>query len=273
MDVVLLGTGYPIPGPDRAGPATLVRAAGMHLLFDAGRGLLMRLRGASSGPAQIHVLFLTHLHSDHTTDFNDIVTMRWAMSPVPNPLRVIGPPGTSEFCDATLRMLRRDTAWRIEHHADLDWEPSFEIVELTEGVAFDEGGVRVVAEPTLHPPVDPTIGFRVEHNGSSVVIAGDTLPCPGLDALCAGADVYVQTVLRQPLIEAVPSPRLREILNYHSSTTDAAQTAARAGVRTLVFTHMMPTPEPGTEQDWISDAKEHFDGEVLVANDLDVVSA
>lgn len=268
MHVVLLGTGYPLPDPDRAGPATLVRAGGLELLFDAGRGVLMRLRAAGVGPVRLHTVFLTHLHSDHTTDFNDIVTMRWAMSPVPDPLRVVGPEGTEDYCRRTIDMLARDIAWRIEHHHDLDWEPSFDVREVSEGVVFDEAGVRVLAAPTHHPPVKPTIGFRVEHEGASVVIAGDTLPCGGLDTLCRGADCYVQTVLRRPLIEAWGLPRLLEILDYHSSTEDAARTAARGGVKTLVFTHLMPAPEPGTEQDWINDAKAHFEGDVIVGTDL-----
>ena len=240
----------------------------MDLLFDAGRGVLMRLRGAGSGPVQLHTVFLTHLHSDHTTDFNDIVTMRWAMSREPNPLRVVGPPATGEFCELTSAMLRRDFGWRIEHHAHLHAEPTYEVTEVTEGVAFEANGVRVTAAPTEHPPVRPTVGFRVEHDGRSVVIGGDSLPCEGLDRLCAGADVYVQTVLRTPLIP----PPLHEILSYHSSTEDAAKTAARGGVRKLVFTHLMPQPAPGTQQDWIDDAKAHFDGEVIVGKDLQTIT-
>jgi ribonuclease Z len=268
MDVVLLGTGFPIPDADRAGPATLVRVAGMNLLFDAGRALLMRLRGAGCGPNQVHHVFLTHLHSDHICDFNDLLTMHWATNLVPQPLPVIGPAGTQRFVDDTLTMLGPDIEWRIEHHEDLTWEPDVRVTEAREGVVFDQNGVRVIAAPTLHLPVKDTIGFRIEHAGKVVVIGGDSVPCDGLDQLCAGADVYVQTVLRRPLIEQIPAHRLREILNYHSSTEDAAQTAARAGVRTLVYTHMMPGPTPGTEQDWINDAKPHFDGEVILGDDL-----
>jgi ribonuclease Z len=273
MQIVLLGTGYPVPDdPQRAGPATLVRAGGMDLLFDAGRGLLMRLRGADSGPLRVHSVFLTHLHSDHMTDFNDLVTMSWAMSRTKSTLRVYGPPGTKDMCSDTLHLLRHDIAWRIVHHEDLTWEPDLEVTEAVGGVVFDEGGVRVLVHRTKHPPVEPTIGFRVEHEGRSVVIGGDGIPCEGLDRLCTGVDAYVQTVLRRPLIEALPSARLQEILTYHSSTEDAAKTAARAGVKTLVYTHMMPTPEPGTEQDWINDAKPHFDGEVVLGNDLKVIA-
>lgn len=268
MEVVLLGTGYPLPEPDRAGPATLVRVAGMDLVFDAGRALLMRLRAAGSGPVQVHRVFLTHLHSDHICDFNDLVTMHWAMNLAPAPLCVIGPAGTQAFVDDTLRMLRPDIDWRLEHHDDLTWEPDVRVHEVGHGVVFEERGVRVITAPTLHLPVKDTIGFRIEHDGRSVVIGGDSVPCEGLDELCAGADVYVQTVLRRQLIEKIPAQRLREILNYHSSTEDAARTAARGGVRTLVYTHMMPTPVRGTEQEWINDAKPHFDGEVILGEDL-----
>ena len=268
MEVILLGTGFPIPDAHRAGPATLVRVAGVDLLFDAGRALLMRLRGADRAPFQVHTVFLTHLHSDHVCDFNDLLTMYWATNLEPRPLHVIGPVGTQRFVDDTLTMLGPDIAWRIEHHEDLTWEPDVRVREVRNGVVFEANGVRVTAAPTLHLPVKDTIGFRIEHDGKAVVIGGDSVPCDGLDELCSGADVYVQTVLRRPLIEAIPAARLREILDYHSSTEDAARTAARAGVKTLVYTHMMPTPAPGTEQEWINDAKPHFDGKVILGEDL-----
>jgi ribonuclease Z len=271
MDVVLLGTGWPLPDPDRAGPASLVRAGGLHLLFDTGRGVLMRLRAAGSGPIWLHTVFLTHLHSDHITAFNDLVTMHWTGTFEPTPLRVIGPPGTQTFVDDTITSLRADIGWRIAHHEDLTWEPIVDVTEVMQGEVFDVNGVRVIADLVEHRPVDYAVGFRVEHEGRSIVIAGDTIPCEGLDRLCAGADVYVQTVLRTPLIEGLGVPRLLEILDYHSSTTDAAQTAARAGVRKLVYTHQMPSYADGTEQDWIDDAKPHFDGEVIFAKDLTVV--
>ena len=268
MQVTTLGTGSPIPDPNRAGPATLGRAGGRDLLFDCGRGVLMRAASAWSGPAAFAGVFLTHLHSDHVTDFNDIVTMRWAMSPVPNPLRVTGPVGTSLFTERTLAMLGHDVSYRLAHHEDLSWDPPVEVTEVTEGVVWDEGGVRIVAAPTDHAPVHPTVGYRVEADGRVVVIAGDTVPCAGLDSLVAGADVYVQTVVRRSLVEQVPMPRFQDILDYHSSTIDAAQTAERAGVRTLVLTHLVPAPQPGAEQEWIDEAAEHFSGEIVMAEDL-----
>ena len=104
-----------------------------------------------------------------------------------------------------------------------------------------------------------------------MVCAGDTVPCEGLTRLVDGADVYVQTVIRHDLVQAVGVPRLLDICDYHSTVQQAAQTAAAGGVRTLVLTHMVPEPAPGTESEWIDLAKEHFDGEVIVASDLDRV--
>jgi len=268
MKVITLGTGSPLPEAGRAGPATLVRAAGRDLLFDCGRGVLMRSAAGASGPLAFHTVFLTHLHSDHVTDLNDVLTARWVMSPVPYPLRVVGPAGTRRLVDRTIEMLGDDIAYRLAHHADLEQGPQCEVTEVSDGTVADDGTVRVTAAPTDHRPVHPSVGYRVEAEGRSVVIAGDTVPCEGLDRLCAGADVYVQTVLRRSLVEAIPSPRLQDILEYHSSIQDAAATAARAGVGTLVMTHAIPSPWPGTEAEWTAEAAEFFDGEIVLADDL-----
>jgi ribonuclease Z len=278
MRITLLGTGSPLPDPNRAGPATLVEAGGLQLLFDCGRGVLMRLAAAGlPSPALLAAQFLTHLHSDHVSDFNDVVTTRWVTSPAPSPLVVVGPPGTERFADRTLEMLTDDIGYRIAHHEDLQWQPGVEVTEVLDGPvtldALSAAGVSVTAEPTDHRPVAPTVGYRVEHDGAVVAIAGDTVPCEGLDALVDGADVYVQTVIRDDVVRQVPMQRFQDICDYHSSVADAARTAARGGVRTLVLTHMVPAPPPGGADEWIALAREHFDGEVLAPDDLGVIDA
>jgi ribonuclease Z len=273
MIVTLLGTGSPLPHPERAGPATLVEAGGRRLLVDCGRGVSMRLAAAGiPGPGFLDLVLLTHLHSDHVTDFNDLVTMRWAMSMAPSPLPVVGPPGTAAFADRTLDMLREDIGYRLAHHEDLSWDPACAVVEVLDDELHDEllaaNGIGVLAAPTDHRPVAPTVGYRITHEGRSVVCAGDTVPCPGLDRLVDGADVYVQTVVREDLIHVIGLPRLIDVCDYHSTVEQAAQTAARGGVRTLVLTHMVPAPGPDDEQGWVDLAAVHFDGEIVVARDL-----
>jgi ribonuclease Z len=268
MEVLILGSGSPLPDPRRAGPATLVRTAAGDLLFDCGRGVLMRAAAAGSSAGAVRTLFLTHLHSDHVTDLNDVITTRWATSFEPLPLPVVGPVGTAALVAATEAMLEWDIGYRLAHHADLTWRPTAEVTEVGEGPAFERDGVRVTAAPTDHAPVRPTVAFRVDDGGRSVVIAGDTRPCPGLDSLCAGADVLVHTAIRRDLIEQIGLPRLTDVLGYHSSVPDVARTAARGGVGTVVLTHLVPAPAPGGEGEWLEQAGEFFEGRVVVADDL-----
>ena len=250
-----------------------MRTSAGDLLFDCGRGVLMRAAAAGSGAAAFRAVFLTHLHSDHVTDLNDVFTMRWAMTFAPTPLPVYGPPGTAALLAATEAMLEPDIGYRLAHHADLTWRPSADVTQATDGPVLSEGTVEVTAAPTDHAPVRPTLGYRIDDGDRSVVIAGDTVPCEGLDRLCRGADVLVHTVVRPDLIEAIGLPRLVDVLDYHSSVTDAARTAARGGVSTLVLTHLVPPPAPGSEQEWIDQAAAEFDGSVVLAEDLTVIEA
>jgi ribonuclease Z len=249
----------------------LVRAGASVFLVDCGRGVLLRAAAVGVGAGQLTALLLTHLHSDHITDLGDVITTRWVMGFTPAPLRIIGPPGTRRVVDATLASLEPDVGYRLAHHADLTEPPLVEVLEAEHGVVLDEAGVVVRAAPTDHRPVHPTIGFRMEHDGRAVVLAGDTVPCTSLDELSAGADALVHTVIRDDLVRAVPVPRLLDICDYHSSVADAARTAARAGVATLVLTHYVPALVPGDEGAWRALAAEHFAGTIELGDDLHTV--
>jgi ribonuclease Z len=271
VQTIILGSGVPFPDPERAGASTLVRTSAGDLLFDCGRAVLMRAAAVGASAAALRALFITHLHSDHITDLNDIVTTRWIMSFQPSPLTVFGPPGTAGLVRATEAMLEPDIRYRMTHHDDLTWAPSSEVTESERGEVLADGAVRVTAAPTDHAPVRPTVGYRVDEGGVSVVIAGDTVPCSGLDELCVGADMLVHTVIRRDLLEPLNIPRLNDVFDYHSTVADAARTAARAGVGTLVLTHLVPAPRPEAEHEWAEQAQAHFDGDVVVARDLTIL--
>ena len=270
IEVTLLGTGSPIPDPNRAGPSTLVRAGGQVLLVDCGRGVLQRAAAVGVGAAGLSALLLTHLHSDHIAELGDVLITSWVtdFAPDPAPLPIIGPPGTAETVEATLKAFGHDIGYRIAHHADLNAPPPIEVHECTEGVVWDREGVTIRVAPTDHRPVAPTIGFRIEFGGASVVLAGDTVACASLDELAAGANALVHTVIRKDILANVPQQRIKDVCDYHSSVQEAAATAARAGVGTLVMTHYVPAIAPGQEEQWRALAAAEFSGQIELGDDL-----
>jgi ribonuclease Z len=268
IEITLLGTGNPLPDPHRAGPATLVRAGEATFLIDAGRGVVMRAAAAGTGPSALTAVLLTHLHSEHITDLGDLVTTRWITTFAPSPLTVFGPVGTRDVISNLLQSLAPDITYRTAHHDDLAGSPPVEVVEVADGVALQHGDVTVRVAPTDHRPVEPTIAFRIEHRGHAVVVAGDTVPCVTLDALCFGADALVITAIRKDVLEGIAVPRLQDVLDYHSSVEQAAQTAERAGMSTLVLTHYVPALVPGSEDEWRARAQPHFSGRIELGDDL-----
>jgi ribonuclease Z len=128
--------------------------------------------------------------------------------------------------------------------------------------------VTIRVAPTDHRPVAPTIGFRIESGGAAVVLAGDTVPCDSLDQLARDADALVHTVIRKDIVQSLPQQRIKDICDYHSSVQEAAATARRAGVGTLILTHYVPGIAPGQEEQWRALAATEFDGPIELGNDL-----
>jgi ribonuclease Z len=280
LKITLLGTGSPMPSPDRAGPATLISAGdgpdAEHYLVDTGRGVLMRLAACGLGAPDLSAVLITHLHSDHITDLNDVITTRWVMTFTETPLTIVGPVGTRTVVDHILASLEPDIEYRLAHHDDLDHRPPVTVIEMTDGVVELPDGrgsaMKITCAQTDHKPVEPSLGFRFEHASAAVVVAGDTVPCVGLDALCDGANALVHTVIRKDIIANVPLQRMQDTLDYHSSPEEAAQTAARAGLDTLVYTHYVPPmPVGGTGDDWRALGAAHFGGVIELGDDLHTV--
>ena len=73
------------------------------------------------------------------------------------------------------------------------------------------------------------------------------------------------------LVASVPNATdlRRSILSHHTTAEDAGRVAAAAGVGMLVLSHLVPAEDPAiTDEMWISAARRHFDGRIVVAKDL-----
>lgn len=279
-DVVLTGTGVPHIAPGRAGPGALVRSGDLRLQFDAGRATTLRLAEAGAPCASLDALFLTHHHSDHLLGLVDVVFTRWLENHGSHvPLQVIAPDGPA--CDYVERMLdpwQADIAVRREHVGREDGPaPRLERFAAGDTVqVWKHDGVRVLARAVHHEPVLPAVAYRVETPDGVVAISGDTRVCSEMEGLAAGADVLVHESFDrgrvEPAFERIP--HLRHIAAYHADTAEVGGLAARAGVRKLVLTHLIPAPRGEADEQHLVDLVRGagYGGEVVVGRDLTTVS-
>ncbi len=191
IKVTLLGTGTPLPSAEQFGPATLVEANGKRLLFDAGRGVVVRLHQASVGPDAIDAVFFTHLHSDHITGFPDLWLSGW-QSGRKRRLQVWGPDGTLGMMDGLRAAYQFDLNSRARPPESLPEEgAAIAAVEINPPQAIDLDGVRVSAFAVDHGPLKPALGYRVDFGGRSVVLSGDTRVSQSLINAAKGTDCLI----------------------------------------------------------------------------------
>ena len=233
----------------------------------------MRLAAAGTVPRMLDAVLLTHLHSDHISDLNDVVTTHWVMSLEPDDAARLRAAPHQEVVDGMLAMLRPDVEYRLAHHADLTWEPQVEVVEVTPGVVLEDAGVRVVAAATDHRPVEPTRRLpsrarrrcRRDRRRHRAV---------------RGARRAVPRRRRLRADRAPRRPRAHGPVQRGSSTRSTTTRPScrprrprhAANVGTLVLTHQIPTPAPGSADEWIAIAREHFAGEIVFGEDLTTVT-
>jgi ribonuclease Z len=261
LRVLLCGTSSPIPSPRRAEACTAVFAGGHMWIVDTGPGswrtlALRRVRGEAIG-----AVFYTHLHSDHIGELGELNLQTWAAGR-PGPLRVYGPDGVTELVHGFTEAYAADTRFRVAHHGSALLPPERAAMLATpvllDGAdsarVLDEDGVVVTAFTVAHDPVKPALGYRFDYGGRSVVVSGDTTPCPNLVMQARGADVLVHEAqangvvhIMEAAARATGESRVAQILhdipNYHTDPADAASEAVAAGVRLLVLTHLTPPPD------------------------------
>lgn len=287
FEVVLLGTGSPLPNPDRCGAGTVIVGDDTHVMVDCGWGAARRLLTAGVRPGTIDIALFTHMHSDHVSDVPDFLFQRWTGGAT-TPLRVYGPEGTRETMEGFLMALRRDIGFRLAHHGD-KLHPDGIRVDVTEVRAaqaparfLDAGGIACESFEVDHRPVVPAFGYRFAFDGRTVVLSGDTGVCDSLREASRDADMLVCEALNMPMMQqriaglraaglTNQAALLEDVPSYHISTEEVARLAQDAGVGTLVLTHLIPsvTNDPAQVAAFCAGMADIYRGDIHVGRDAE----
>lgn len=236
MKYTLLGSGCVRPTLDRWGPAQIVEVAGRRLLFDCGRGASMRIVEAGIPLESVEDVFFTHHHYDHNCDFAYFFLTGWVLGRNV-PLRVIGPRGTEAFCDGLFNTVYRDDINTRRFQPVYARSPlgcAYEARDVLEDTLTLEGdGYRIRMVHVLHKShILDNLAYRIEAEGKSIVVVGDTQVCEPLLRLAEGADLMAHEC-------TFPTARVRsgEWASFHTAPAALGRWAKEAGVKRLVLKH------------------------------------
>jgi ribonuclease Z len=273
--VTLLGTGTPQLRLDRFGPATLVEAGDQKLLFDAGRGVPIRLAQIRIPPARLDALFVTHYHSDHVNGIPDLWLTGWLPGggARTQPFRVIGPTGAKELMANLERAYAADVRIRIADQK-LPAEGAAITAEefSSDGVVYERNGVRVTAFEVDHgAEIKPAYGYRIDYRGRSVLISGDTRFSENLIRNGKGVDLLVHAIAGSKP-ELLQNIVIRRILDHHTLPPEAATVFNRTQPKLAVYTHFVQmetqTVPALTVEEIVAETRKTYSGPLQAGEDL-----
>jgi ribonuclease Z len=266
IKVTLLGTGTPQPSMDRFSASILVQAGGKNLLFDAGRGCLLRLRQLHVENNTVDAVFFTHLHSDHIVGFPDFWLTGWLVSQRKEPLKVFGPEGTRQMTDHLQKAYQFDIGIRIQDDKASTEGSKILTTDIKEGTIYEKDGVKVIAFLVDHYPVVPAFGYRIEYSGHSVVLSGDTRYSENLIKFAKGTDLLVHEVAIAADTLKKSDPKYN-VLAHHTTSEQAGKVFTAVKPKLAVYSHIVRIYQY-PEEEILKRTKENYPGPVILGEDL-----
>ena len=276
--VVVLGSGMPNADPERFGPAVAIVTNGTAYLVDCGSGVVRRAAAAERNgiPAlaarRLNVAFITHLHSDHTIGYPDLILSPWVLGR-DSPLNVYGPSGLKDMTGHILEAWKKDIDIRIHGLERQSAAPIVRVHEIKPGVAYKDANLTVTAFLVKHGSWDQAFGYRFDALDRSIVVSGDTSPADSIVRACNGCDVLLHEMYDNSDPERFGkdgTPSREYYSSFHTSPEELAALATRARPKLLVLYHQMGAGKPvvdGLMLDALRGAG--YKGAVASAHDLD----
>jgi len=287
LHLALCGAGGPMPAPKASGPCVAVVAGDRLFIVDAGTDGLRNLGRMGYPSGNIEAVFLTHFHSDHIDGLGELATIRWVSAANTSPLPVYGPQGVEQVVAGFNTSYAQDSVYRNDHHGDTVAPLSgagmiakpFAQPALGElAVLYDEANLTIEALAVDHKPISPAVGYRFTYKDRSLLITGDTVKLPNIEQFATGVDLLVHEALAPNLLNMMHDAATKtgndvlakithDVLDYHASPVEAAETARDAGVGHLLYYHIVPPLViPGQEILFLNGAQDIF-GDYTVGQD------
>ena len=275
--VILLGTGNPNPDPEHSGCSVAIVVNETSYIIDFGPGVIRQAAALSpryGGPIEglnvknIKRAFLTHLHSDHTTGYPDLILTPWVMGR-DEPLEVYGPEGIEEMTGNILSAYQEDIKYRLyglEPANDKGWRVNAHTI--AEGIIYEDENVKVEAFPVEHGSWPNAFGYRFTTPDKVIVISGDTTPCENIIKYSEGADILLHEVYYKKSYDTKNDFWKTYHAANHTSTIELGEIASESKPGLVIMYHILHWG--ATDEQLLEEISQTYDGKVMVGSDLDI---
>jgi ribonuclease Z len=292
LHIGLCGAGSPMPDERRMGACTVIIAGKRLFVFDTGNASARNIGKLGISHGHIEAIFLTHFHSDHIDGLGELLMQRWVSTGNATAVPVYGPLGVEKVVGGFMQAYSQDQHYRVVHHGEKTLPAGgfgatalpFTAPEMGHIVLLKDADLEITAFNVDHAPVHPAVGYAIRYKGRSVVLSGDTKKSAAVQREADGVDVLVHEALSAPMVGlleqgAAAAGRLNvkklmaDIVDYHTSPEQAAETARDAKVKFLLLNHIAPPlPLPGMEKAFLGSALDIYTGPLRVGTDGDFLS-